>query len=146
MNTAKALHHEDYNKPQLRLLRFDQGTETNVSNNPQPVRKVTVVVSASSGGIDPEMGDLFSVEYMDGTKREAFVRQGDKGHLMWEEAAFLNKGRVNNHFYAIVPYISDAPDDIVPSTLIPKMKEAIQAHNKVARTALLASYNQRPAP
>ncbi|MGE0108828.1 MAG: hypothetical protein AB7S81_03550 [Bdellovibrionales bacterium] len=140
MNTAKALRYEDYKQPpQLTVVR-PQGTNKAVSTQDQPVRKVTVGDRVTSGGVDPEMGQIFAVEYMDGTTREVYVLEDNSGMLVWDDVVFLKEGRGKlKDPDSLMDYEIHDPKDKVPSSLVPKMKEALKAYLAIEHKRVMTS-------
>jgi len=116
-----------------------------MSDNIQPVRKISVKENITSGGLVPPCGLIFFVEYFDNKVREIYVPTDD-GCLFWNEAVFLKSGRNNNLPSEILKLKITDPNDAVPSSLIEKLKSSLEEYNNKVRLEAIKEYSQKPAP
>lgn len=128
MNTARAL---DYNfeMPGLILLCFGKGNKINVSNDIQPVRKVTVGDAIHKADEVNSCGRIFVVHFENETIREVYVPYKNDV-LAWKDSVFLKDGR-NSRYYEEIEYNRlIKKSDVVPPILKNKMEVAHQEYNE----------------
>ncbi|MDD3182245.1 MAG: hypothetical protein PHD48_05520 [Alphaproteobacteria bacterium] len=128
MNTARAF---DYNFeiPRLVLLCFGKGKKINVSNDIQPVRKVTVGDAIHKVDEANSCGRIFVAHFENNKVREIYVPYKNDT-LSWDGSVFLKEGRNSNYFEEIEYGRLITRKEAVSPVLKNEMETAFQKFNE----------------
>ena len=90
----------------------------NVSDVEQPVREVEAVASIKDGrGLTEPVGGIYSVQHLDGSKREIFAWLNSDWSMDFKSAIFLKAGRQTDQLSEVRQLMIPESQDAVPEYL-----------------------------
>jgi len=103
-----------------------------VTGTEQPVREVEAIASIQqdSDGNGEPIGGVYSVQYIDGTKREIFAWINNDFSSDFESAVFLKAGRTSDILNEVRGLMIKDPQDAVPQSLKDRLYRYEQGRNE----------------
>lgn len=104
--------------------RYRKGKKSRVSTANQPVRDIveTATITGGAGRLRPPVGTVYTVTFLDGTKREIYVELNDRWQPYFDFCHFLQPGRTTTLLSEVLKLKITDFNDRPPRHVIERMK------------------------